>query len=250
MRTHAAGVLHDKGLCLSAQAGTASAQEQVFAGSEGLVRSRIGHVIGMGRWPANVSLADAEQEARLALFRALLSWDGRRPLTTLAVTCIDRQLRRWRAQTFPTLHMSRAAYAASHGHVPIPTSLDAPGDGAGRSVGETLSDPSAGGGDPLVILERVETVRERSAAITAARGRAGTPLPPPASRQSRTHGRPRLRVVEVHHGRSSWSSLRLAFAAECGKNRRPVPQKGVAAVLPGPTARWRQLRLDLGTDAA
>lgn len=248
MRAHKAGVLHDKPLCMSAQAGNVAAQELVLAGSEGLIHSRIAHVIGIGRWPANVSRDDAEQEARLALVRALWAWDGKRPLTTLAVTCIDRQLRRWRAQRFPVLHMSRAAYTAVHGHVASPVALDDTGDGASRPLAERIPDTSGRGRDPLAILEAAETVRERLAVIAA----AGVPATAAGPTSRRPHPRPRMavRTVVVRHSGSSWGSLCFAFGVErCGTGGS-VSRRSPAAAPPVPKTSWRPLRLDLDTHAA
>lgn len=247
MRSCSDGVLHDQALCRRAQAGDPDAQTEVFSGCDRLVRSRIDHVIGVGRWPANVSLADAEQEARMALFRALLSWDGRRPLTTLAVTCIDRQLRRWRAQTFPVLHMSRAAYAAAHGQVPAPASLDDPGGGDSRPLADRVTDTTGWGRDPLAILEGAETVREFLAAIRAGAGpaRPRTAASQPAHRRRRAS----VRVVAVLHSGSPWSSLRLVFGT-AGAARRPARRAARRATPLGHSAPWQQLRLNLDAPAA
>jgi len=210
-------VLHDRDLCRRAQAGDAAAHEAVFAGSQRLIASRIAAVIGeSGHWPANVSLADAEQEGRLALFCALRAWDGRRPLTTLAVTCIDRQLRRWRAKTFPVLHVSRAAYTAAHGHFPGAVSLDDGGDGDRRPLGGTIADTSVWGSDPLLLVEAKERVAE-VAAIARARPEIAEPRPA-RSRQSRS------KVILLHRWISGWCSMGWDFAApqpESGPTRSP-----------------------------
>lgn len=147
--------LKDTNLCRRAKAGDSDAMDTLFTGARPLIRSRIHLVIGGGHWPANVEREDAEQEAEMAVFRALQSWDGVRPFSTLVVTCIDRQLRRWRSKTFPVVHVPENVYSRGEYHEQAPLPLLGATDDE-RSLLDVLTTSGSGwGADPL------ETLTER-----------------------------------------------------------------------------------------
>ncbi len=192
--------LRDLDLCRRAKAGDPSAQKALCDAGLGLVRWRIHHVIGSGRFPPNVTPEDAEQEGMLALWRALQTWDGVRAFTTLAVLCIDRHIRRWRSSVFPALHTSRAAYAAAHGHTPSTVALDAPT--LDRPIYDLLPDPSLAGCNPLDWVEALDAVHEYVARPARAR-----------SRRRRGTRRPLLPVTlaVVPLKGTDWNTLCIAF---------------------------------------
>ena len=215
-----------------------------MAGSVALVRSRIARVVGFrgGRWPANVSLADAEQEGMLAVWCALRAWDGCRPLTTLAVICIDRQLRRWRAQTFPVLHVSRAKYAAAKGRFPAPASLDQAWAEGGPTLGERTADGSVWSCDPLLLLEMKERVAEEAARRAICPGAAGH------QRRTTPVALPSYRIIALRRWDSGWYALGWAFATplSVAPPTRPAGRRAPSADAPACCApRVRALPLDL-----
>ena len=191
--------LRDLDLCRRAKAGDPLAQKELCAAGLGLVRWRIHRVIGSGRFPPNVSPEDAEQEGMLALWRALQTWDGVRAFTTLAVLCIDRQIRRWRSSVFPALHTSRNAFAAAHGHTPSTVALDAPT--LDRSIYDLLPDSSLTGCNPLDWVEALDAVHEHAAR-------------PARTRRRRPCSRQRLLPVSltvVPLKGTNWNAVCIAF---------------------------------------
>ena len=143
----------DPVVCLRAKAGDADAMALLFDQARPLIRSRIYQVVGPSRgWPAAVDHQDAEQEAAEAILRAIRSWDGVRPFATLAVTCIDRRLRRWRSKTFPVVHVPERVYSRGEYHEQTPLSLVATGEDDHRPMVDRLPSQSVWGADPLELV--------------------------------------------------------------------------------------------------
>ena len=78
-----------------------------------------------------------------ALLKALRTWDGIPPFSTLAVTCIDRALRRWRGKTFPIVHVPENVYSTGQFHERLPLPLDAT-SAEDRSSVKVLADRGMG----------------------------------------------------------------------------------------------------------
>ena len=192
--------LKDKELCQRAKSGDSNALDTLFTEARPLIRSRIWRVIGYGQWPPSVDREDAEQEAAEALLKALRSWDGVRPLTTLAVTCIDRALRRWRGKTFPIVHVPENVYSKGQYHEKMPLSLNAD---HGRSLLEVL----AGGKDPLDILTARCSVEVHRLA-EGSRGRPAT-----GGEHMGREASPLAAGHRVHGGRGA-STAAVALVAE------------------------------------
>lgn len=107
--------MRDAELLRKAQAGDPAALDAVICGSDAFIRWCVSRSLGPRHaWASRMDAEDAEQEAKMALYQALLAWDpDRGAFTTLATTAVSRALRRWR-QHETLLHVSAKAYPDYH----------------------------------------------------------------------------------------------------------------------------------------
>ena len=195
--------LKDLDLCRRAQSGDEQALETVLQNSVKFVRLVMSRVIGSRRLPPNVSIEDGEQEGMLALIRILQpqdrmpsAWNGRDPLTTYAYRCIENQIRRWVAKTFPCVHVPEQKYVIARRANSL--SLDAPAnpsDEMGRTLGDCIADR---GSDPALMMERREERQELLArAEQAKRVRGGRTASARVTRTSCTRSHHRYQPIPV-----------------------------------------------------